>query len=234
MSVRQAFWSPYKKVARMINDKIDKNAAEKNEKSMAGFTAAADNATSANAPAAPFDIAKFAGIFAAISMGVGLVGAALAGIAAALKGITWWQFLLIIVVILLLISGPSMFIAWRKLRKRDVGPLLNANGWAINSKALVNIAFGATLTQLAKVPKLTSVDPKERKRRRRRRIIIWSIVVLLLAGTGTALYFTDHLTCIGLPYHKDAPVEEVVEAPEDAVVEEAAEAITEEAPLEAE
>ena len=32
ISIRQAFWAPYKKVARMINDKIDKSAAEKNEK----------------------------------------------------------------------------------------------------------------------------------------------------------------------------------------------------------
>ncbi|MBQ4285951.1 MAG: phage holin family protein [Bacteroidales bacterium] len=229
ISVRQAFWTPYKKVARLINDKIDKNAAEKNEKSMAGFTSVADNATDGKTPAAPFDIAKFAGIFAAISMGVGLVGAALAGIAASLKTISWWQFLLIIAVIMLLISGPSMFIAWRKLRKRDVGPLLNANGWAINSKALVNIAFGATLTQLAKLPKLTAVDPKERKKRRRRRFIIWTVIILLLAGTGAALYFTNHLKCIGLPY-KDEPVEEVVEAPEAAEVAEPAEAA--EAPAE--
>ena len=28
---------------------------------------------------------------------------------------------------------------------------------------------------------------------------------------GLGLYFTDHLKCIGLPFHKEKPVEEVVE-----------------------
>lgn len=230
ISVRQAFWTPYKKVSRMINDKIDKNASEKNEKSLAGLTSAADTATAGKAPAAPFDIAKFAGIFAAISMGVGLVGAALAGIAAALKGITFWQFLLIIAVIILLISGPSMFIAWRKLRRRDLGPILNANGWAINSKALVNTSFGSTLTTLAKYPKLTAVDAQERKKVRRRRVICWLCGILLLCGVGAALYFTDRLACIGLRYHEEVVVEEEVpqeaeqapEAPAEAPAEEAA------------
>ena len=234
ISVRQAFWTPYKKVARMINDKIDKNATEKNEKSMANFTSVADTATDGKAPAAPFDIAKFAGIFAAISMGVGLVGAALAGIAAALKGITIWQFLLIIAVIILIISGPSMFIAWRKLRKRDLGPILNANGWAINSKALVNIAFGATLTSLAKYPKLTAVDAAERKKVRRRRALVWTICILLLAGGCAALYFTDRLACIGLRYHEEVPEEVVTDAPEAAEPEQAETPAPEEAPADAE
>ena len=182
ISVRQAFWTPYKKVARMINDRIDKKAAEKNEKSMAGLTAATNTAADGKAPAAPFDIAKYAGIFAAVGMAVGLIGAALAGVVAALKGITWWQALIIIAVVLLLISGPSMFIAWRKLRRRDLGPVLNANGWAINAKALVRVKFGKTLTSLAKFPKLADVDENARKARNRRRFwcCFCSLVVVAL------------------------------------------------------
>lgn len=182
VSVRQAFWSPYKKVARMINDRIDKKAAEKNEKSMAGLTTATNTAADGKAPAAPFDIAKFAGIFAAIGMAIGLVGAALAGIAASLKGLHWWQFLLIIAIIMLLISGPSMFIAWRKLRRRDLGPVLNANGWAVNAASLVRPKFGKTLTSLVKFPALTAVDPEERKKMRRRRFWTWLVCILVLAA----------------------------------------------------
>ena len=230
ISIRQAFWAPYKKLARMINDKIDKSAAEKNEKSMAGLTAATNTATEGKAPAMPFDIAKFAGIFAAIGMAIGLVGAALAGLVASLKGLPWWQYLVIIAVIMLIISGPSMFIAWRKLRRRDLGPVLNANGWAINSAAYVNIKFGATLTDLAKYPKLQAVDPEARKKRNRRRFFIWFIVVLLAAGA--ALFFTDNLKCIGLPFHKEKPAVEQVECPDCA--QEAAEAAEAEAAPEAE
>ena len=149
ISVRQAFWSPYKKVARMINDKIDKNAAAKNEKSMSGFMEKADTATSAKpegdgkeaakAVSSSFDIAKFAGIFAAIGMAIGFIGQFLVAVINGAASLKFWELLLVILGILLLISGPSMFIAWRKLRKRDLGPVLNANGWAINAKSLVNV-----------------------------------------------------------------------------------------------
>ena len=196
ISVRQAFWSPYKKVARMVNDRIDKKAAEKNEKSMAGLTDATNTAADGKAPAVPFDIGKYAGIFAAVGMAVGLIGAALAGVIAALKGITFWQFLLIVVVVMLLISGPSMFIAWRKLRKRDLGPLLNANGWAINAASLVNVKFGKTLTTLVKYPKLTAVDPAAHKKAAWRRFWCWVCVVLVIACI--ALWLCDMFAPCGL------------------------------------
>ena len=212
ISVRQAFWTPYRKVARMINDRVDKKAAEKNEKSMAGLSTATNTAADGKAPAAPFDIAKYAGIFAAVGMALGLIGAALAGVIAALKGITWWQVLIIIAVVLLLISGPSMFIAWRKLRRRDVGPVLNANGWAINAKALVNTKFGKTLTSLAKFPKLTAVDENARKARNRR--IFWGCFCSLVVGALLVLWLFNFLApkCPSpLKRYQPAPVEEVIE-----------------------
>ena len=216
LSIRQAFWSPYKKVARLISDRIDKKAAEKNEKSMSGLTAATNNAADGKAPAAPFDIAKFAGIFAAIGMALGLVGAALAGVVAALKGITWWQVLIVIAVVMLIISGPSMFIAWRKLRKRDLGPILNANGWAINAKALVNTKFGKTLTSLAKFPKLTAVDPEAKKKAARRRFWCWFCGIIIVAAV--ALWLCNVLAPIGvkspLKCFNPDPVEECCEAAE--------------------
>lgn len=196
ISIRQAFWAPYKKVARMVNDRIDKKAAEKNEKSMAGLTDATNTAADGKAPAAPFDIGKYAGIFAAVGMAVGLIGAALAGVVAALKGITFWQFLLIVAVVMLLISGPSMFIAWRKLRKRDLGPLLNANGWAINAASLVNVKFGKTLTTLVKYPKLTAVDPAAHKKAAWRRFWCWLCVVLVIACV--ALWLCNMFASCGL------------------------------------
>ena len=53
---------------------------------------------------------------------------------------------------MLMISGPSMAMAWFKLRNRNLGPLLDANGWAVNARARINIPFGTSLTQLAKLP----------------------------------------------------------------------------------
>ena len=206
ISIRQAFWAPYKKVVRMVNDKIDKSAAEKNEKSMAGLTSATDNATSvklegegkeaASAITSTFDIAKFAGIFAAIGMAIGFIGQFLVALAKGIAAVKFWVLLLIILGIMLLISGPSMFIAWRKLRKRDLGPILNANGWAINASALVRVKFGKTLTSLAQYPKLAAVDPEERKKSNSRKFWCWFCLVVIL--TCLALWLCNILLPLGL------------------------------------
>ena len=45
-----------------------------------------------------------------------------------------------------------MLLAWFRLQQRNLGPLLYANGWAVNARALINIPFGATLTQVARLP----------------------------------------------------------------------------------
>ncbi len=188
ISLRQAFWAPYKKVAKWISDKVDKSAAEKESKSAASLTASADKATSGAAPGAAiqssFDIAKFAGIFAALGMALGLLGQFVVSLVKGIAAIKWWALILIILGLMLVISLPSVFITWRKLRRRDLGPVLNANGWAINAAAYVKPKFGKDLTQLVKYPKLEAVDPEARKKARRRRCITWIIVILLLGGGG--------------------------------------------------
>ena len=198
ISVRQAFWSPYKKVARMINDRIDKRAAEKNEKSMSGLTEVTNTAADGKEPAIAtnFDIAKFAGIFAAIGMAVGFIGQFIVKLAEGIAAIKFWELLLIIVGLMLLISGPAMFIAWRKIRRRDLGPVLNANGWAINAAALVRAKFGKTLTSLAKFPKLTAVDPAARKQANARKFWGWFCGLVVVACV--ALWLCNVLVPIGI------------------------------------
>lgn len=110
-----------------------------------------------------------------------------------------------------------MFLAWQKLRKRNLGPVLNANGWAINSVVLVNIIFGRTLTSVAKFPHLNLEDPYAEKTPVWKKILRVFIVLLVLAAV---LYRTNCLKCVGLPYHKaKAETEQVVEAPAEAVTE---------------
>ncbi|MBQ2499158.1 MAG: hypothetical protein II523_03990, partial [Bacteroidales bacterium] len=78
ISIRQAFWSPYRKMAKSVEDMINKRAAEKDAKVRADANAKIDNANlpadgskAPEAPKPPFDIAKFAGIFAAIGLAIG-------------------------------------------------------------------------------------------------------------------------------------------------------------------
>ncbi len=80
------------------------------------------------------------------------MAAAFAGILGFLKGFESWQVPLVIAGIMLVISAPSMAIAWLKLRKRNLGPILDANGWAVNAKARMNVPFGGALTGVAALP----------------------------------------------------------------------------------
>lgn len=130
-----------------------------------------------------------------------------------------------------------MFIAWTKLRKRNLAPVLNANGWAINSNILVNIRFGATFTSLAKYPKLDLEDPFAKKKMEpwKKWLIGISAAIIVLGGLFCGLYFTNHLKGIGLPFPKDqvevTAAAEAEAAPADAEAE-AAPAAEEAAPAE--
>ena len=139
---------------------ITKSAAEKEQKSFADLTAKLQTPSAAGQTAqpAPFDIAKFAGIFAAIGMAVGAIGTFLTSLLDQVVGMKAWA-LLVIPALLIVISGPSMILAWMKLRKRNLAPLLNANGWAINADAIVSVIFGNTLTEQAQFPMLKLQDP---------------------------------------------------------------------------
>ncbi len=156
ISVVQAFWAPYNRIAKLISDQIEKYVASRTqemEKNTAtGITTIATNQAPAAAAAPSFDVAKFAGIFAAIGLALGAIGTALATIVSTLLSLPWWQIPIVIVGVPLLISGPSMIIAYLKLRKRNLGPILDASGWAVNTKAMLNVKFGRSLTRVAELP----------------------------------------------------------------------------------
>ena len=165
ISIRQAFWTPYRKLANWIEEKINKSAAEKDAKAFEDMKAKTEVAADPNAEKKPaFDIAKFAGIFAAIGMALGMIGTALASVAKGMSGFTWWQLLIVFVCILLVISGPSMIMAWLKLRRRNLAPVLNANGWAVNADAIVSVIFGRTLTEQVSFPIVKAPKIKKAKK----------------------------------------------------------------------
>ena len=107
-------------------------------------------------------------------------------------------------VILLVISGPSMFLAWTKLRKRNLAPVLNANGWAINADVMVSVVFGNTLTTQAQFPLLQLVDPSVKKKMPC--WAKWLIGVLAAAIVAAGIWAVVHFCCGGC----ETAVEEVV------------------------
>lgn len=156
ISVRQAFWSPYKRIARMIGEQIVKFAQAK-DNAVGGAAGAKIADVSAKPEAAkaptPFDVGKFAGIFAAMGLALGAIGTAVASVLAGFMNLPLWQMPLSVGGVMLLVSGPAMLIAYLKLRQRNLAPILDAGGWAVNTRAAINIPFGASLTRLAELPK---------------------------------------------------------------------------------
>ena len=223
ISVEQAFWSPYRRMAKTVENLINKSASDKDAKIMADMTAkinaapaALPAAADADKPAAapPFDIAKFAGIFAAIGMAVGMIGTALASLAKGIFALKWWQVILAFFGVLLAISGPAMIMAWLKLRRRNIAPLLNANGWAVNAASKISIPFGATLTDEAKYPVVKLKDPYAQKGLST--IQKWVISILVVGVVALGLWLGNLLSWAGLDsplkvFNKEQ-VEEVVSA----------------------
>ncbi|MBP5364427.1 MAG: hypothetical protein J6Y82_00685 [Bacteroidales bacterium] len=210
ISIRQAFWSPYKKFGRFISDQVKKFAESKDNKvtEQATSTIGETGTNIAEAPAAAkdpllkdkkqaFDIAKFCGIFAAIGLAIGAIGGFLASVCEGFFSLKWWGMILAVIGFMLIISGPSMFLAWLKLRKRNLSPVLNANGWAVNAQTYINILFGATLTSIAKFPTLKVADPFAKKKSKWR-FVLYALILLIIIFA--ILFFTNRLSHWGLPY----------------------------------
>ena len=155
ISIRQAFWSPYKKLVRMIEERAAKQAADADASANTQLTAVANAPIApagAAAPAAPAKPAFDPSVIALLSLAIGALATAFASILAFLGKFEQWQVPLVVACIMLVVSAPSMAIAWLKLRKRNLGPILDANGWAVNAKAKMNVPFGGALTGVAALP----------------------------------------------------------------------------------
>jgi hypothetical protein len=190
ISIRQAFFSPYKKLLRMIEEQVARFAAAKEKEADARLAAAATTTTDAAtgklpARAEPVDVGKMVGIIAALGVGAGAIGALFGGFVTGFLGLQpWWAKLVAVAGMVMAISGPSMLIAWLKLRQRTLGPVLDANGWAVNGRVRINLPLGTALTELAALPAGATrslEDPFEDRDARARRRLLWA---LLLVAAG--------------------------------------------------
>ncbi len=205
ISIRQAFFSPYRKISRFIETQINKFATAQDDKVTGDMTKGIENvpikaeeAKAKKDPPAPFDVGKFVGIFAAIGLAIGAIGTAIGSLIAGFLGLTWWKMPIAFIGLLLLISGPSMIIAYLKLRKRNLAPILDANGWAINASAVVNIQFGNTLTHLAELPKGAKINLNDPFTKKKRPILPAIFIISIIIGV--VLYFLWKYGFMHLPF----------------------------------
>jgi hypothetical protein len=155
ISIRQAFWAPYKKFVRLLEEQVAKRAATADKQSDTLLTGVATTTANVDTAKAPEAKKVDVGTVAALGVAVGAIGTfitAMIGYATGIFKLGPLAVLGAIAGIMALISLPNVIIAYLKLRKRNLGPILDANGWAVNAKAKLNIPFGATLTSVARLP----------------------------------------------------------------------------------
>jgi hypothetical protein len=195
ISLRQAFWSPYKRAAKAISEQAARFAAAKDKESESHLTTTAEKtvgvAASAKPPKPdPVDVGRMVGIIAALGVGVGAIGTIFGAAVSGFLGLQpWWAKIAAIGGMMLVISGPAVLFAWLKLRQRTLGPVLDGNGWAVNGRVAVNMPLGTMLTDRAVLPPGSSrslQDPYVDDAARSRRAIGWAVVIVVVVALAVA------------------------------------------------
>lgn len=181
ISLRQAFWSPYKKLTRYIEQLVAKRAATAKAAASASLHS---TATTPGGGAQKIDT----GTLAAIGLVLSTLLSALSILFTRLFGLGAW-IPLALFGIFLAISAPSVIMAWLKLRLRNLGPILDANGWAVNARAKLSVPFGASLTQTAKLPPGAQRDLRDPYAGKGWIVeMVLVLVVIIIIGLGIAWY----------------------------------------------
>ena len=163
IGLREAFWAPYKRVVSMLEELAAKRAAAADKEVEGATKAAAEVDVGKTDEPKKIDV----GTVAALGVAVGAIGAfltALLGYVTNMFDLHFWVICTILAGLVVLISTPSMLIAWLKLRQRNLAPILDANGWAVNGSVKLSTRFGRKLTHVARLPKGArrgSGDPNE-------------------------------------------------------------------------
>jgi hypothetical protein len=199
ISIRQAFFAPYKKAMRLVEEQVARFAQSKQKAADERLEASANGTTDlalgqkAAPPPPPVDVGKMVGIVAALGVGIGALGTLLGGFVSGFMDLRpWWAKLVAVAGVGLVISGPSVVISWLKLRHRTLGPILEANGWAVNGRVRINLPLGTALTDRAALPagaRRVLEDPYADKASRRRRRILWLLVLAVAGALAAARYF---------------------------------------------
>lgn len=179
IGIAQAFFSPYKRIIKWASQQISKQAADTDKTVISNITDG-KMVKKTDADKKKIDI----GTVAALGVAIGGITTAFGMVLEAVFGLGYW-LPLGVVGILLAISLPSVFIAWLKLRMRNLAPLLDGNGWAVNCNANVNMLFGAHLTRVAAVPAgahFSGIDRFPSKCKLSKKSLVWILAIAAVIG----------------------------------------------------
>ena len=144
VSLLEAFWAPWRKLGEGIAAGVKKFLGDKQASAQKNVETGTQSAQAGGA--------AMASSVAAIGIGVAMVGSAAAALMAAISGMTALQIAISVVALVLVVSLPSVILTWFKLRRRDLGAILNASGWAVNRPMRFSMKRARAFTKCAGNP----------------------------------------------------------------------------------
>jgi len=165
ISVWEAIKAPFHRLGNLISSKIEQFAASKakeaEESAAKGLNEVNLAPPPTSAPAGAPPAAKpgtSPGMMMGVVAGGGLAMAALGSAAAYIvsvvsqKGFLYNLFTAVLTIVVL-IGLFAAILGWLKLRLRDLGPLLEANGWAVNIRMRVSGHLSRRFTRIPALPR---------------------------------------------------------------------------------
>ena len=149
VSLKEAFWAPWRKLGETVAEQVKKFIGDRQTAATAGVAKAADGSAAKEKGG---NSAALAGSVAALGVGIGMMGAAFAGLFGLVAGLPWWKTAIAVLAVILAVSLPSVILTWFKLRRRDLGAILNAGGWAANRPLRFSCGLAREFTRLAVLP----------------------------------------------------------------------------------
>ncbi|MEG2414292.1 MAG: hypothetical protein RR982_06240 [Kiritimatiellia bacterium] len=188
ISLTEAFFTPWRKIGAAFTGVIHKFISGKNDAAVAGMSAKVTGAVTAPVAATPAPAGNGGAMMASVAtLGIALsfIATAVTGVVASLTNTPFWKIGLAVTGIIFVVSIPSVILTWFKLRARDLAPVLNASGWAINRTIGLTPGLGKLFTQCAVYVGQRFICPPMKESHVKRALLLWLFflaVAIAVAG----------------------------------------------------
>ena len=218
ISIKEAMLAPFRRLQKSIAQRIESMLAKQQASREAAMGAQAGGAVDkgaevaakaadvppapAPAPAAPEkkDSSAMQNLLIGGSIAFAAIGSALAYVISAVTSISPIKLLGGIAGLIAAVAGVSALLGWLKLRRRDMGMLFEAGGWAINPRMKITRRLGIIFTWTPEFPAGTFVDRRDAlaglaeikaqdKRRAQVKRRIWGVAALVAIGAAGWVWY---------------------------------------------
>lgn len=200
ISLREAFWSPWRKIALMIGTQIQKLLSSREDAIMAQASKSVDTNVTLTPPPAPpaeppannqLSGAAMASSVAVIGIAIGAIGSAVGSLISLFTTLPVWKTVGGVFLIILAVSLPSVLLTWIKLRARNLAPILNASGWAMNQPVKMTLRLGKMLTTESNPPRPRRRHDPFADSRTGLMVGIGIVVIAVLVGLVVTMIFAQ-------------------------------------------